>query len=398
MSINTSGSCLSSGDRRTLLDKLNRAFSVAEVMNPETAGLSATVPVITNPVNASPLSAAITVVNRLSAVRMLGGAPQIYSGLALKPVTTTRSDLSQYAYSGAFEIVTDAPIVCFGFTSNSVQARFLINGRYISKAVTMATGSSTTYISLDFSGERKVRKITVLTNAALRFIYTDAASRVTAPATNDIVRCIFTGDSYTAATGASIPDAAWSQVAARYLGIEDAWACGIGGTGYLNPGSGTAWTCRSHIKDVIDSAPDLVVFAHGANDFTSPPAAITAEVLLCLTEVRNALPATPIVVMGCWPLNSGPSQAAIATEGAIAAAVYNFDDGFCKFAPVVSEPSGSWVFGTGSAGAPTGSGNGDFYLGGVSGTDKSHPNDAGHAYLGFKAAEAIKKAVSEMIV
>lgn len=398
MSLNIAERSTVACERRLVLDKLNRAFSVAEVVNPETANLVSYPPIITNPVNAMPLTSAVTVVNTPSAVRLLGGAPQIFSGLAIKPVTTTRKDLSQYAYSGAFDIVTDAPSVCFGFTSNSVQARFLVDGRYVSRAITNATGGSTTYINLDFSSLRKVRRITVLTNAALRFIYTDPISRVTAPATNDIVRCIFTGDSYTASTGASMPDTSWSQVASRYLGIEDARACGIGGTGYLNPGSGTAWTCRSHINDVIDNAPDLVVFAHGANDFTSTPAAITAEVLLCLAEVRAALPATPIVVMGCWPLSSGPSPAAIATEGAILAAVNNFDDSFCKFAPVVSEPSGSWIFGMGSTAIPTGTGNGDVYLGGTSGTDKAHPNDAGHAYIGYKASEAIKKAVSAMTV
>jgi hypothetical protein len=73
-----------------------------------------------------------------------------------------------------------------------------------------------------------------------------------------------------------------------------------------------------------------------------------------------------------------------------------FNDPYCKFIPQTTDPSGSWINGTGRTGATNGTGNADIYIGGVSGTDTTHPNDLGHLYLAYRAANRIATAIASM--
>lgn len=382
------------------LDKLNRAFSAGALLNPESQAIMTTPPTISQAAPAAPYNVPIAIKDVPSCVRLLGGQFIDYIGQGLRPVTTTRSDGSLFAYSGSYEFITDAPIIVLSFLGPTVTARFSVDGQYVSKTSTNYTsGSEIPNVKIDFAGVRKSRRITVYSPTALRFIYTDAASRVTAPAAEDIIRAVVTGDSYTAAVGAQFfcADAGWSQVMCKYLGIKDARSCGVSGSGYVNPGTAPgSWKCIDHIGDITSVTPDIVIFAHGANDFAYTPAEVKANAMACFASVRWALRGVPIVVLGPWPLGTGPSAGAIETETAIAAAVTEFNDPLCKYSPVINEPSGSWIFGQGKVGTPTGTGNADFYLGGTDGTDGTHANDAGHLYLGIRAAQAVMKAVSQM--
>ena len=71
-------------------------------------------------------------------------------------------------------------------------------------------------------------------------------------------------------------------------------------------------------------------------------------------------------------------------------------DPLCKFISTANDPAGSWLYGTGRTGAPNGTGNADFYIGGVSGTDTVHPNDAGSFYLARRAAAGCRNALMQI--
>jgi len=332
-----------------------------------------------------------------SGVCNLFGATYVSNGTAYIASTTTRSDASTYAYSGVIEFYTNSPKVSIGYLTSALDCLVEIDGTFVSKTTYTRSGSGTQYLILDFSALAvKNRLVRVFSINPPRFIYRTNLYSCWAVSTDNVIKCVVTGDSYTAATGASSTSLSWVSILGNLLGFRDTRACGIGGTGYLAPATGTAWKCRDHISDVTTPAPDVVIFAHGANDASYSSAAVTAEALLNYQAVRSALPNAIIIVLGPWALASGPSASILSTEAAISAAVTAFNDPYCKFIPQTTDPSGSWINGTGRTGATNGTGNADIYIGGVSGTDTTHPNDLGHLYLAYRAANRIATAIASM--
>jgi hypothetical protein len=85
--------------------------------------------------------------------------------------------------------------------------------------------------------------------------------------------------------------------------------------------------------------------------------------------------------------------AVTAAETAIQAAVTEFNDPYTAFIPCTNDTAGPWLFGTGNTVSPIGDGNADLYIG----SDGSHPNDAGHSYLGRMCALGIRRAARTML-
>lgn len=271
------------------------------------------------------------------------------------------------------------------------KAMIAVDGRYLSKSgtSTAAAGGEQQFV-LDWSGVRKPRHYRLKLNGAQSFrrVGMDGESRVWKPGASDGIRVFFEGDSYMQGTGASYGGISLGEQASDLLGVRDNWVSGIGGSGWLNPGSGV--TLRSRIANVTAADPDLLVIPAGTNDELSTPSAITAEVTAYLAAFRAALPNTPAVILGPWPKATGPSATLIAIEGAIQAAVTAFADPLIKFASVSADSGSAWIYGTGFNGS--GSGNAKLYIG----SDGVHPNDAGHEYLGARIAAAVDAAVRTM--
>lgn len=378
------------------LEKLRRVMTGSRGRNPFDLPVMSSPPTISAVSTTSPaatLPVAVTLITTPSVINHFGGVSSS-NGTALQVLSVTRNDASRFGYSGYVEVATDAPIIGFGFLTPTIAFLVEVDGVLASQTPTTGAGGGTLYFTLDFAS-RKVRRIRVHCSSAVRFIYRTQADKAWAPSTDDVIRMAVTGDSLTATTGASQVCLGWVAHAAATLGFRDPRAIGIGGTGYVTPGAGTAWKCRDHISDVTSITPDLIVFAHGAND-GSVSAQVQAEALLNYQAVR-ATTSAPIVVLGPWPLETGPAANTLAVEAAVSAAVAQFNDPYCKFVPVSADPTGAWINGTGRTGAPTGIGNSDIYNGGTDGTDTAHPNDLGHKYLGLRAAEGIRAAILSMI-
>lgn len=386
------------GGALTITQKLLRVMRKAQNNNIWDLPVMASPPTISAVSNSSPvatLPSVATLSSTPTVINHFGGLSTAAGGV-LTLTTTTRSDGSKFTYSGVVEVESDAPILGFGFQDTSLNFLVEVDGQLAS--TTPTTGSAaggTLYFTVDFSS-RKVRRVRIHCSSPARFLYKTQADRAWAPGVDDVVRCAVMGDSFVAATGASSLHLSFPNVLGSLLGFRDTRAIGIGGTGYLAPGSGTAWKSLSHISDVTSINPDIVVFEHGLND-ASFGSAVQAEALLNYQAVRAACPTAIIVVLGSQSGNSGPSAAVLTVESAISAAVTQMNDRYCKFAAVSADPTGAWINGTGSTGSPTGSGNADIYNGGVSGTDAVHPNDAGHAYLARRAAKAVRSAVQAMV-
>lgn len=377
------------------IQKIQQVINIAKTQASWAKDANAALATVTTSATADAGTTAAYTLISTSGVCNLLGAAYTSNGTAMSPVTTTRSDASTFAYSGLIEFYTDSPKVSIGYLTSTLDCLVEIDGTLVSKTPYTRSGSGTQYLILDFSALAvKNRKIRVYSIAPARFINVTTLYRAWALSTDDVVRCVITGDSYTAGTGASSNSLTWASIVGNLLGFRDTRACGIGGTGYLAPATGTAWKCRDHISDVTTPNPDVVIFAHGANDATYTTAAITAEALLCYQTVRASLPNAVIIVLGPWALASGPSFSITEVEGAILAAVTAFNDPLCKFVKQTTDPAGSWITGTGRTGATNGTGNADIYIGGVSGTDTSHPNDSGHLYLARRAANGVAAAIA----
>jgi lysophospholipase L1-like esterase len=116
-------------------------------------------------------------------------------------------------------------------------------------------------------------------------------------------RCVVIGDSFTEGTGSDAASMSWPHRMGRLLGWRDLWRSGVGGTGYLNPGSAGRVKFRDRlVNDVIAHAPDVVVWAGGINDYATYTASqIEAEAAACFQAVADALPGVvQIAVSPFW--------------------------------------------------------------------------------------------------
>lgn len=383
--------------RYTAIRKIQQAINIAKSQASWGKTADAALATVTTAASADAgTTVAYTLISSTGVCNLLG-ATFTSNGTSFTPATTTRNDASQFAYSGVMEFYTDSPKISVGYVTSALDCLVEIDGTLVSNTTYTRSGSGTQYLILDFSALAvKNRLVRIWSINPPRFIYVTALYRCWALATDNLIKCVITGDSYTAATGASSTNLSWANIVGNLLGFRDTRACGIGGTGYLAPATGTAWKCIDHISDVTTPSPDVVIFAHGANDASYSTAAVTAEALLNYQTVRAALPNAVIIVLGPWALASGPSASILATEAAILAAVTAFNDPLCKFVRQTTDPAGSWINGTGRTGATNGTGNADIYIGGVAGTDTSHPNDLGHLYLARRASNGVATAIASI--
>lgn len=175
---------------------------------------------------------------------------------------------------------------------------------------------------------------------------------------------------------------------------------GSAGFGVFPQGTGGTRTRFSPrvAHDVIAQNPDIVVWAGGINDrdFTNASiypagsgtaaAVFRAEVDACLGAVAAALPKCRQIVLGPWSpsssqaSSSSSSQNTMAVRSALQAAAAAYG------AIYIDNNVEPWITGTGKVGSTNGSGNADIYTG----SDGTHPSDAGHEYMGRRFAAAVQ--------
>jgi len=191
-----------------------------------------------------------------------------------------------------------------GKGNNSV-TRLRVDGQIVSAAGTTWTNDGNNYILPVTFGARAMRRITV--EASVNFIFggvnagpndTVTAARLDGPKT------IVIGDSFTDGAGATLGAVScWARKFSEAMNWPNLWCHGLGGTGYLNPG--TRSPSRSRIvTDCLNYSPDVVIFEGGINDisyggFTA--AGLQSEALTLFQQVATALPNTlQIVLSPMW--------------------------------------------------------------------------------------------------
>jgi hypothetical protein len=99
-----------------------------------------------------------------------------------------------------------------------------------------------------------------------------------------------------------IPASHWVRAFANTLELDDVWASGVGGTGFVNPGTNppTTMKMRDRIGDVTNYARpgDVVLWAMGHNDASYTLAQTQAEAALCFAAVAAACPGVRQITTG----------------------------------------------------------------------------------------------------
>lgn len=213
-----------------------------------------------------------------------------------------------------------------------------------------------------------------------------AADTVRPAQAPDDVKVTMFGDSYGYGVNNDSIKTRYGDILGDRLGAH-ALISAVGGSGYLNAVNGFTWRQRVANGDLAESLigkQDLVFVFGSVNGSGYSDAAVQAEVALTVRAMMSAQPGAIIMVAGPqFTANKPtlPSRYAAVKSGVVAAAgadplVVSIDN----------SPAGeAWQTGGEKAGATTGLGNNDIYLG----PDGSHWAAAGNYYGGRRIADSV---------
>ena len=195
-------------------------------------------------------------------------------------------------------------------------------------------------------------------------------------------RIMGVGDSYFDGTGSDSFITGMFLQATKRLGLVDAWNVGEGGLGFVDDGSSLLTARQKLATDVLPYNPSWVVVALGINDDDKSAPAVQAEATLYFQELLAALPNTPVTVIGPWraPLLNPPTPIFDAVKAAVQA-----QPEYGTRIVYYDTLADSWQQIAGYAGAVSGTGNSNVYIG----TDGAHATQAGHDYLSGRIAAAV---------
>lgn len=268
----------------------------------------------------------------------LGAGKPVRRGSAGSDVNMVRfntlSDPLASTQAYAAEFWFDGTTIEIGHRTNPGSYRVVVDGQLAGTGSLASNTGSYGYLPITFS-TRKLRRVRVQFNSNVQFwgVRTGLTDTVLPTLTPRGPRCIAVGDSFIEGGGSTLGSVdAIAGVIRDRLGWTDMWASGVGGTGYLNPGSSSRVKFRDRVQnDVIDNNPDVVIIAGGLNDYASySAAAIGTEAALLFAAIIAGLPRVQLIVVGPWwrngvetfPANLIPTRdaikaAALAIPGAI---------------------------------------------------------------------------------
>ncbi len=284
-----------------------------------------------------------------------------------------------------FEFMTDAlefelRLCCL--TSSAMRYRIWVDNQPTAADLSAGTGAGNNYYNLKVvlasAAPRLIRVETIM--ATVHSVWAHPTYSFWKPQDRLGPRIAILGDSFTEGSQSGWHHS-WAWEMCHRLGWRDVYNSGLGGTGYLNAGSGGRSTFRGRVaNDIIAHAPEWVFVQGGLNDTASGSAAITAEAALLFAQIKTGLPNCKLVV-----LSPPASSNTISTLQTVRDAVFAAASGVADLTIDMIDTTTPWVFGTGKSGATTGNGNADIYVN----TDGTHYTRAGYAYMGHRVAQAV---------
>jgi len=313
-----------------------------------------------------------------------------------------------------FSFNTDDPKPVIEIQGGTSPLRVIVDDQYLDMAG-FVPGSGNIYLQIDFTKgatltpDLVLRRIVIETIQAVgRVVRSTKAYTVLADAAPG-PRLVFQADSWsTTGGGQTLGLNTWTRIAADWLGLPVSSSNGLGGTGIATPlASGvpnTTTTYPSRIPDLAQMGGiDVLVVGNVTNDWSALVGGTVTQsnyqtyVTNYLNSLRSALPGTPIVFVSGGTTDETTTTTTTAEDNiaTIIASMNTAGDNRVRQVRVTKPANGgrSWFYGTGNSTSPAGDGNRDLYIGTV---QAAHPNDAGHAYYGRRAAAEIYNAIMSM--
>ena len=163
-----------------------------------------------------------------------------------------------------------------------------IDNRFVS--LDPHTSSGQTIFTLDFGtiGQRRIDLISWgMTFAGVYTAPTDCifAAELRGP------RALVFGDSFTTPATTN-----WSAWFGHFMGWDDVWPSGVGGTGFVADGLGNSIALPDRVmSDIVPYDPDLVFIHAGLNDLSKPLAQIESAARTTVRRIRENLPECTVV-------------------------------------------------------------------------------------------------------
>ena len=313
-----------------------------------------------------------------------------------------------------FVFNTDDPKPIIEIQAGTAPLRVIVDDQYLDTAG-FVPGSGNIYLQIDLTKGAtltpaiQARRFVVETTQAVgRVVRSSAIYTVFADAAPG-PRLVVQGDSWsTTGGGQTLGLNTWPRAMADWLGCPLMGANALGGTGIATPlASGvpnTTTTYPSRIPDLSQmGGVDAIIIGNVTNDWsalvggTVTRANYQTYVQSYLSGLRTPFPDTPIVFVSGGTTDE-TTTATTNSEDDIAALIATMNsagDNRIRHVRVTKPANGgrSWFYGTGNSTSPTGNGNRDLYIGTV---QAAHPNDAGHAYYGQRAAAEVFSALMSM--
>ena len=339
------------------LERLRRAAARASMANPRNSGVYPDPPVITDhgatmPSITAATSYACNAVTR-GVWHVVGGVYGSGGRIGAGVQDTAGTEINSTA---RWEVMADSRYLTLRVGPTPVPYRFVIDGRYVSRAGTTlqtTTGNTDQYLTLDF-GSRAVRRIAIeaMRTGKLAGGFVEDGAALWPVDVSDVPHAVFLGDSYVFGSGPElVADGAAMQMADRMgLALQ---ASGSGGTGWNQTATGVLRFDQRIAGGDLARAyhPPEVIFLHASVNDAYPGqafATVQARALAGLTAARAQFPGVPIVVFGCVAAPNRIAPQVTACEAAVAAAVSAFGDPLCRFVPIDADPGGKWITGLGA--------------------------------------------------
>lgn len=306
---------------------------------------------------------------------------------------------------GRYEFMTDAPYLAIhSAVGSAVHFYVLVDDVYVGYQSNQ--NGYHYYWTLQF-GSRKVRKISLIPTSqnanGLIGVQTTAIDRVFSVTDFYDAKVTFNGDSFCEGAGGNYkpdgtldysPFQTYFQILTHELGFVSAPNLAMGGTGLLGNRSGAGLTYRQRLSETVYYNPDLIIFNLTVNDSVFDTNALAVEMTEYLKALRAALPNAYIICTGICPASIGLTQWVLDYENKCASAMNAFDDVRMAFIRAATDTT-PWIFGTGSAVGPNGTGNSDLYIGWSGGNDRTHPNAEGYRYIAARMKQKIIQQIEK---
>jgi hypothetical protein len=246
--------------------------------------------------------------------------------------TVSGSNIVQYSmmFSGTVLVMA-----VFGTLSTSIMTK--INDQYVSlSALSSNVGTTVGFYSITFPEPViGVRIDIIVSNIFLSHrlmgFFTGSQTDTLMPAEIRGPRIMIIGDSVTTATGASTNAQGYPMVFAEYLGFDDVWPIGIGGTGMTQPVGTPAEFYQNRLTtDVFPYYPDELIVAGFFNDNGASEATMYAAAASIIQQVQQNLPNCRITFFGPYwssgignQFGSNTGNGPVGTRAALQRAVAN---------------------------------------------------------------------------